>query len=242
MTRKMIYKLASRSTRVTHPIIDRLLAQQPFLKVIAGIENFNSEEIKTVAQAAQGLAVSIDLSVQAESVNWVKANTDLLVFVSSLDPAELEESLEWGTDLVELGNFSSIYDRGALISPEMVLEWTQDLTARVQGRVPVCVTVPGVLTLDQQIKLAQELEAAGADLLQIENITGDISHVAPIREAVNIPVLVSGKLHAGNLQTAVATGAHGIGVGAAIRAGGDLQGMKAILSEIAQTMSAAVVH
>lgn len=227
---------------MTHPNLARLLAQKPFLKVIAGIENFNAEEIRTVAQAAQGQAVAIDLSVHSESIRWVKAHTDLLVFVSSLSPEELESSLEWGTDLVELGNFAPIYERGALISPEMVLEWTQDLTARIQGRVPVCVTVPGVLDLKTQIDLARQIEAAGADLLQIENITGDLSHVAPIRESVSIPVLVSGKLHAGNLQDAIATGAEGIGVGAAIRAGGDLAGMKAILDEIANQLQTASVR
>lgn len=226
---------------MTHPTLARLLAQKPFLKVIAGIENFNAEEIRTVAQAAQGNAVSIDLSVHAESVKWVKANTDLLVFVSSLSPTELADSLEWGTDLVELGNFAPIYERGALISPEMVLQWTRELTALIQGRVPVCVTVPGVLDLQAQIDLARQIEAAGADLLQIENISGDLNHVAAIREAVGIPVLVSGKLHAGNLASAIATGAQGIGVGAAIRAGGDLNGMKAILAEIASQLQAAAV-
>jgi len=227
---------------VTHPTLARLLAEKPFLKVIAGIENFNAEEIRTVAQAAQGNAVSIDLSVHADSVKWVKANTELLVFVSSLSPEELESSLEWGTDLVELGNFAPIYERGALISPEMVLAWTQDLTARIQGRVPVCVTVPGVLDLQTQIDLAKQIAAAGADLLQIENITGDLSHVAAIRAAVSIPVLVSGKLHAGNVQEAIATGAEGIGIGAAIRAGADLAGMSAILREISGQLQAAAVR
>lgn len=227
---------------MTHPILARLLAEKPFLKVIAGIENFNAAEIQTVAQAAQGQASSIDLSVHPESIAWVKAHTDLTVFVSSLSPAELEASLEWGTDFVELGNFAPIYERGALISPEMVMEWTHDLTARIQGRVPVCVTVPGVLGLEEQIELARQLEAAGADLLQIENITGDISHVAPIRAAVNIPVMVSGKLHAGNVQAAVATGAEGIGIGAAIRAGADLDGMKAVLAEISSQMHANILR
>ena len=217
---------------MTHPILARLLAAKPFLKVIAGIENFNAAEIRTVAQAAEGQALAIDLSVHPESIQWVKAHTHLNVFVSSLDPAELAQSLEWGTDLVELGNFAPIYERGALISPDMVLNWTHDLVARIQGRVPVCVTVPGVLDLDSQIALARNIEAAGADLLQIENITGDLSHVAPIRAAVSIPVMVSGRLHAGNVAEAVATGAEGIGIGAAIRAGVDREGMAAVLAEI----------
>lgn len=227
---------------MTHPTLARLLTQKPFLKVIAGIENFNTEEIRTVAQAAQGLAPAIDLSFHEESVRWVKAHTDLIVFVSSLAPAELEQSLEWGTDWVELGNFAPIYARAALISPEMVLEWTRDLVSRIQGRVPVCVTVPGVLSLEAQIELAQQIEAAGADLLQIENITGDISHLAPIRAAVQIPVMLSGKLHAGNIEAARATGTDGIGIGAAIRAGGDREGMQAILSEITSRLQAPVIR
>lgn len=217
---------------MTHPTLARLLTQKPFLKVIAGIENFNIEEIRTVAQVAQGLAPAIDLSCQEDSVRWVKTHTSLVVFVSSLSPTELEQSLAWGADLVELGNFAPIYARGALISPELVLSWTHDLIARIQGQVPVCVTVPGVLSLEAQIQLAQKLESAGADLLQIENITGDISHLAPIRAAVNIPVMLSGKLHAGNIEAARATGADALGIGAAIRAGGDYTGMRAILAEI----------
>ncbi len=227
---------------MTHPTLARLLAEKPFLKVIAGIENFNAAEIQTVAQAAEGQALAIDLSVHPESVRRVKAETGLIVFVSSLDPAELEQSLEWGTDFVELGNFAPIYERGALISPEMVLTWTRDLSARIQGRVPICVTIPGVLDLDTQIALAREIEAAGADLLQIENITGDLSHVAPIRAAVQIPVMVSGRLHAGNVAQAVATGAEGIGIGAAIRAGADREGMTAILAEIVSQLRAPVSH
>lgn len=201
----------------------QLFQNLPFLKVIAGIENFDAGNIREVASAAQGIAAAIDVSVDEASVRWIKANTDLQVFVSSLDPKALANSLEWGTDWVELGNFQPIYDRGAVINPDMVMTWSQELVSLVKGKAGICVTLPGILDLKAQIALAQELEALGVDLLQVENISGDVSHVAPIQAAVNIPVMLSGKLHQNNLSEAMETGAEAFGVGAAIRKADDMR-------------------
>lgn len=218
-----------------------LIAARPFLKVIAGIENFDAESIQTVARAADGIAVAIDLSADEASVRRVKADTGLTVFVSSLEPATLIQSLEWGTDWVELGNFQPIYDRGALINPDMVMSWTRELVAGVAGRAGICVTIPGILSLAEQIELAQAVEAAGADLIQIENITGDISHVQPIAAAVSIPVMIAGHLKADNLAEALATGAAGYGIGSAIRAAADEQAMRALIAQLQQQLSAVAV-
>jgi len=215
--------------------------EPPFLKVIAGIENFDSKNIRNVAQAADGKALAIDLSADEASVRWVKANTDLTIFVSSLDPEVLSQSIDWGTDWVELGNFQPIYDRGALINPEMVMTWTEQLVSLVKGQAGICVTIPGILGLDEQIELAQKVEAAGADLLQIENISGDLSHVAPIREAVSIPVMVSGLLNHENMQIALATGVDAIGVGGAIRKAGDETAMSAYIQKLQNQLSAVSV-
>ena len=201
----------------------QLFQNLPILKVIAGIENFDAGNIREVAEAANGIATAIDVSTDEASVRWIKAHTDLSVFVSSLDPKALAASIDWGTDWVELGNFQPIYDRGAVINPEMVITWTKELVSLVKGHAGICVTLPGVLDLKTQIQLAQELETLGAELIQIENISGDISHVAPIQAAVNIPVMLSGKLSANNLSDAVKTGAEAFGVGAAIRKADDMK-------------------
>lgn len=212
------------------------LSRTPYLKVIAGIENFNSHSIRSVARAADGLADAIDLSADEASVRWVKANTDLTIFVSSLDPAVLARSLEWGTDWVELGNFQPIYDRGALINPDMVLGWTRELVNLVQGKAGICVTIPGILPVAEQIELAKAVQAAGANLLQIENLTGDLSHVAQIRAAVELPVLVSGLLTDSTLGQALATGAEAVGVGGAIRKAGDETAMRAYVRGLQQQL------
>ena len=220
----------------------QLFTQRPFLKVIAGIENFDAASIRTVAQAADGVAAAIDLSADEASVRWVKAHTQLSVFVSSLDPATLVQSLEWGTDWVELGNFQPIYDRGALINPDMVMGWTRELVAGVAGRAGICVTVPGILSLEEQITLAQAVEAAGADLIQIENISGDLAHVSPIAAAVSIPVMVSGRLDAATLGAALATGADGYGIGNAVRQAGDAEAMRALIVSLQQQLTAIAVR
>ena len=201
----------------------------PFLKVIAGIENFDAQEIRQVARAADGVARAIDVSVDEASVRWIKDHTQLEVFVSSLDPKALAESVDWGTDWVELGNFQPIYDRGAVINPDMVMTWTRELVERVAGKAKICVTLPGVLDLKTQIQLAQAVEALGVDLLQIENITGDVSHVAPIQAAVDVPVMLSGKLRRENMTEAMATGADAYGIGSAVRKADD---MRAYITEL----------
>lgn len=214
---------------------------KPFLKVIAGIENFDAASIRSVAQAADGVAAAIDLSADEASVRWVKAQTGLSVFVSSLDPATLVESIEWGTDWVELGNFQPIYDRGALINPDMVMGWTRELVAGVAGRAGICVTVPGILSVAEQIELAQAVEAAGADMIQIENITGDLSHVAPIAQAVKIPVMVSGRLDADTLAGAVSTAVAGYGIGNAVRKAGDVSAMRELIVSLQKQLSTVAV-
>lgn len=213
-----------------------LFERSPFLKVIAGIENFDAESIRAVATAADGVADAIDLSADEAAVRWVKAHTGLSVFVSSLDPALLAQAVEWGTDWVELGNFQPIYDRGALINPAMVMDWTRELQALVQGRARICVTIPGILPVAEQVELARQIQAAGADLIQIENVTGDLSHVAPIQAAVEIPVMLSGRLTRDNLTAALQTGAEGYGVGNAVRQAGDIDAMRAYIDTMQQQL------
>lgn len=208
-------------------IIATLLQNKPFLKVIAGIENFDKESVKALAQAADGQAMAIDLAADEELVKWVKANTQLLVFVSSLNPTELAQAAEWGADLVELGNFDPLYKRGETVTSEQVLTWTRELQQLTQGQVPLCITIPGKLDIDEQIDFAQQIQAAGADLLQIENVRSGMEHATLIQKAVELPLILSGRLDESNLDEALATGVAGVGIGAAIRAEETVPAMQA---------------
>jgi len=93
--------------------------------------------------------------------------------------------------------------------------------------------VPHILTLDQQVQLAEELVHAGADLIQTEGGTssqpahsgtlGLIEKAAPtlaaayeISKAVHVPVLCASGLSSVTAPLAIAAGASGVGVGSAI--------------------------
>ena len=89
------------------------------------------------------------------------------------------------------------------------------------------------LILDEQVKLAEQLVQAGADILQTEGgtsiqpansgVRGLIEKAAPtlaaahsISHAVNVPVLCASGLSSVTVPMAIAAGAAGVGVGSAI--------------------------
>lgn len=215
--------------------ITQLVSQKPFLKVIAGIENFDSQSVKDVALAADKIAPAIDISCDEELIQWVRANTSLITFVSSLDPKELHRAAEVGAHIVELGNFDPMYKRGQIIPGEQVLAWTRELQQLTQGSVPLCITIPGVLSIEEQVDLALQLQAAGADMLQVENVRQNLDHVKAIREAVEIPVLFSGKLTLENLSEALQFNIEGFGVGHAIRQQGSVEQMQTYIQKLQQS-------
>ncbi|MEQ8957927.1 MAG: DUF561 domain-containing protein, partial [Coleofasciculus sp. C2-GNP5-27] len=110
------------------------------------------------------------------------------------------------------------------------------LTQQTRSRLPditLSVTVPHILTLDQQVELAQELVQAGADIIQTEGGTssqpraagtlGLIEKAAPtlaaaseISRAVSVPVLCASGLSSVTVPMAIAAGAAGVGVGSAV--------------------------
>jgi hypothetical protein len=100
-------------------------------------------------------------------------------------------------------------------------------------QVPLSVTVPHTLPLDQQVQLALELAQAGADMIQTEGGTsaqpthpgtlGLIEKAAPtlaaayeISRAVSVPVLCASGLSSVTAPLAIAAGARGLGVGSAV--------------------------
>lgn len=199
--------------------LKKFLESKQLLKVIAGMENFDQDNIKAVVTAANlGKAQAVDISVDSENIAWVKENhTRLIVFVSSLSVSMLEKAKFWGADVLELGNFDSLYAQGKSISKEEVISLTRELRAAA-GETPICISIPGNLSIDEQVFLAVQVQAAGADLIQIENLVyeSEYSNASAIAKAVEIPVILSGKIDASKASKAMATGVNGIGIGAAI--------------------------
>ena len=200
--------------------LKKMLEEKKFLKVIAGMENFNKANVRAVVNASTlGHAQAVDISADSSNIEWVKENhTRLITFVSSLSPSMLVKSLEWGADVLELGNFDALYAQGKSISKEEVIALTRELRMLAGKNAMICISIPGKLSINEQVDLASQMQAAGADMLQIENLeyNSDYENAKAIVKAVEIPVILSGKIDASKVEKALATGVNGIGIGHAI--------------------------
>lgn len=213
--------------------LQNALTQGHALKVISGLNNFDADRVAAVARAAElGGATFVDIAAVPELVQMVKHLIHLPVCVSAVEPEKFVAAVEAGADLIEIGNFDSFYAQGRRFEADEVLALTQ-ATRRLLPNITLSVTVPHILTLDQQVQLAEELVKVGADLIQTEGGTssqpvhsgslGLIEKAAPtlaaayeISRAVSVPVLCASGLSNVTAPMAIAAGAAGIGVGSAI--------------------------
>lgn len=209
------------------------LQQRTALKVISGLTNFEGDRVCAIVRAAeQGGATFVDIAASAELVRRVKGLISLPVCVSAVEPEAFVPCVEAGADLIEIGNFDAFYAQGRRFEAAEVLALTRR-TRDLLPQITLSVTVPHILTLDQQVQLAEELVAAGADLIQTEGGTssqpahpgtlGLIEKAAPtlaaayeISRAVDVPVLCASGLSSVTAPLAIAAGASGVGVGSAI--------------------------
>ncbi|GAB4471150.1 MAG: DUF561 domain-containing protein [Elainellaceae cyanobacterium] len=209
------------------------LQQRTALKVISGLTNFDGDRVSAIVRAAeQGGATFVDIAASAELVRLVKGLVSLPVCVSAVDPEAFVPCVDAGADLIEIGNFDAFYAQGRRFEAAEVLELTRH-TRALLPHVTLSVTVPHILTLDQQVQLAEELVSAGADIIQTEGGTssqpahpgtlGLMEKAAPtlaaayeISKAVRVPVLCASGLSSVTAPLAIAAGAAGVGVGSAI--------------------------
>ena len=141
-----------------------------FFKAISGIDVFDHDRVLPLVRAVAGVAHAVDVAADPALVQAArKAAPDLIIFASSIDPDLLVAS---GADVLELGNYDAMYQAGKEPSAAEVLAWTRQVVAKTQGKVPLCVTIPGRLPVAEQVDLARLLQAAGADMLQTEGRLG----------------------------------------------------------------------
>jgi thiamine monophosphate synthase len=203
------------------------------LKVISGLNNFNTDRVTAVVKAAEaGGATFVDIAADPVLVATVRRLISLPICVSAIEPELLVRAVQAGADLIEIGNFDCFYAQGRTFSAQEVLELTQK-TRSLLPDVTLSVTVPHILPLDQQVELAEKLVNAGADLIQTEGgtsstpthsgVLGLIEKAAPtlaavysISRSVSVPVLCASGLSSVTVPMAIASGASAVGVGSAI--------------------------
>lgn len=214
-------------------VFKKHLREKRAVKIISGINNFDVESVKRIAIAAQmGMASALDVACSTDVIKVAKENFKKTIFASSVHPFKLLEAVKAGADAVEIGNFEALYKEGIYLSPsdvyEVVVE-TMDLISKYDAF--VCVTIPGHVSIEEQIDLAKKLELLGVDMIQTEGssqikasgVSGlfeaaksTISHTLELSQHVGIPVMSASGLTPQTVPLAFAAGAQAVGVGSCV--------------------------
>ena len=216
-----------------HPDLNAAFSQGRALKIISGLTNFDTANVLAVAKAAQqGGATFVDIAADAELVRQVAQHIDLPICVSAIDPEAFLAPVAAGATLIEIGNFDAFYAQGLTFDASDVLALTHQIR-KLLPYITLSVTVPHTLPLDEQVQLAENLVAAGADIIQteggtssqpvhpgsvglIEKATPTLAAAHAISKAVRIPVLCASGISDVTAPMAIAAGAAGVGVGSAV--------------------------
>ncbi len=236
-----------------HPELEKALQQRRALKIISGLTNFDTSKVSAIAKAAQaGGATFVDIAASPSLVRHVRSLIDLPICVSAVSAQLLADAVSAGADLVEIGNFDAFYAQGRRFEAPEVLELTQQTRALLPDTT-LCVTVPHILPLDEQVELAERLVEAGANLIQTEGGTsshpthpgtlGLIEKAAPtlaaaysISRAVSVPVICASGLSTVTAPMAITAGASGVGVGSAINQLNDEVAMVAAVRSLVEAL------
>lgn len=237
-----------------HPTLQKAFDQSRVLKVISGLNNFDAKSVAATVKAAdRGGATFVDIAADSDLVRLVRCLTNMPICVSAVEPEKFVSAIAAGADLIEIGNFDSFYAQGRRFEAAEVLALTQE-TRSLLPHVTLSVTVPHILTLDKQVQLAEDLVAAGADIIQTEGGTssaprsagtlGLIEKAAPtlaaayeISRAVSVPVLCASGLSSVTAPLAIAAGAAGVGVGSAINQLGNEVAMVAAVRSLVESLA-----
>ena len=229
------------------------LDQKCAVKIISGINNFDIKKAEMVVKAASmAKASAVDVSANEEIIKMALETTSLPVFVSSINPFELAGAVKLGDVAIEIGNYDALYKSGKIMNPNQILNITKQTKALINDEsVFISVTVPGHVNINEQIKLAIELEKLGVNLIQtegasianvqndntrglIEMATVSIANTIELARNVDIPVMTASGLTPATVAMAFASGASAVGVGSCINKLNSLLEMTATATQIVE--------
>ena len=216
-------------------VFKKHLREKRAVKIIAGIDNYNTENVAKVCRAAQaGHASAVDIACSKEIYETARKNTKLPIFVSSIHPFELLEAVKWGADAIEIGNFDALYKKGQEFSADEVYAIVLETLGLINKYdVYTCVTIPGNIDIAEQIELVKKLEILGVDLIQTEGLKKDTTSTNPsvhlvsyaqatiantieLTQHTTLPIMTSSGISAKTAPLAFASGASAVGVGSAV--------------------------
>jgi thiazole synthase ThiGH ThiG subunit len=210
------------------------IEEKSMVKIIAGIDNFDMENVKKVICAADMAgANAIDISAKPEIITLAQELTDLVIFVSSINPDELAMAVKMGADAVEIGNYDALYKKGLRVNVQDVLNITKRTRELIGKETFLCVTVPGHLDISEQIEVAKQLETMGVNMIQsegasvanventgarglLEKANVSIANTIELTRNIDIPVMTASGITPTTAPMAFAAGASAVGVGSCI--------------------------
>lgn len=201
-------------------------------KAISGINNFDINSVSQLVKASElAGATYVDICAQPEIINQMKLKYSIPICVSITSLKDLNKAVNAGADMIELGNFDTLYDKGFYMGSKEIY----NIALRIRQKypeIPLCVTIPYTLNLEEQVNLAKDLENIDIDMLQTEgkqapkyekklvyNISRALSTLTStyiLSKAVNIPILTASNLSEITCSMAIHYGACGVGVGRSI--------------------------
>nr|AYR06322.1 hypothetical protein [Renouxia sp.] len=237
--------------------LDKATKERNLVKVITGLDNFNIHTIVQMVKAAETAgATYVDIAANNSIVREIKKHTNLPVCVSSIDPEELYDVSLEGVDIIEIGNFDCLYSKNITFSKSQIL----DLAKEVINLFPftdICVTIPHILSLSEQVQLSSELEEVGVKILQTEGYytkivepssqfqrevgqladlinyaSSTLTSTYMISKVVKIPVIAASGINVLSAPLSILYGASGVGIGKAIKNNKTSLGMAKYIREV----------
>ncbi len=232
--------------------VKQLLQQKRLVKVISGIDNFDLDKVaQTVRAAAVAGAGAVDVAARADVVRLARQSSDLPVFASSTNPQDLAIAAANGAHVAEIGNFDALYKDGFYLSAEEVLKLAEQTRALLSSDTLLSVTIPGYLSVEAQVRLAEQLQAIGADMIQTEGASRVITltrevqildaeekarltmeNTAALCRTVSIPVMTASGINVDNIQEAFRLGAAAVGIGSSVNKLASEEDMVLVLSQM----------
>ena len=216
-------------------VFKKHLRERRAVKIIAGINNYNLENVARVCRAAQmGHASAVDVAANIDVYRTARKNTKLPVFFSLVNPFELLDAVKWGADAIEIGNFDALYKEGRSFSSQEVYDIVLETMGLVNNyEIFTCVTIPGNIEISEQIELAKKVEILGVDLIQTEGLKkdttssnpsahlvsyaeGTIANTLELIKHTSLPIMTASGITAATAPLAFASGASAVGVGSAV--------------------------
>jgi len=226
--------------------------KQSALKVITGLNNFNVTQIKQMALASEIAKVTcLDIAADTNIIKQVESVSKIPICVSAVKSKELLKCQKAGVNIVEIGNYDCFYEQGRLFNSEEIKLISKE-TRNLLPNATLCVTLPHILEIEEQIRLAYDLQEIGVDMIQTEGKSTSISKIEHlssliqksastfsstyvISKKIHLPIISASGISSLTSPIAFLYGASGIGIGTNIKR---LQNIKSMVMYIYEVQTA----